>query len=260
MRTAELEPVQLPRSIDEVLARLNAILDDSLREGRRIGYFTALYERVTTNVRRAIVAGDVFQDNPRMERLDVVFANRFLAAWDAHERGLPPSRSWAVAFAALDDPAPLVVQHLLLGMNAHINLDLGIAAATIAPTPDGLAALQHDFDRINDVLARLVVVVEDELGEISPRLHCIEEIAPALEDRVFDFGMDRARDAAWALAKQLAAAPPAAWDAIVAARDAEVAAVGGLLYPLRGIAGKVERWVREKESSDVRYDIQVVAG
>src|SRR5690606_25957110 len=126
-------------------------------------YFAALYERVTTNVRRALVAGDVFEDNPRMERLDVVFANRFLTAWDRHRRGEAPTQSWQVAFAVLDDPQPLVVQHLLLSMNAHINIDLGVAAATIAPTPAALEALWPDFKRINDVLARLVIVVEDEL-------------------------------------------------------------------------------------------------
>jgi hypothetical protein len=260
MPTAELPPAALPRTIDQVIVRLNEILDGSLRGAARIGYFTALYERVTTNVRRAIVAGDFFQDNPRMERLDVVFADRFLAAWEQHLRGEAPTRSWAVAFAALDDPGPLVVQHLLLGMNAHIDLDLGIAAATIAPSPDALAALRHDFDRINDLLARLVIVVEDELGEISPRLHRIEDFAPALEDRLFDFGMDAARDAAWALATRLAAAPPSAWEGIIAARDAEVALVAEAIYPLQGLAGKVEHWIREKESSDVRYNIQVVAG
>ena len=44
-----------PQSIDQVIERLNKILDDALRQGGRIGYFTALYERVTTNVRRALV-------------------------------------------------------------------------------------------------------------------------------------------------------------------------------------------------------------
>mgnify|MGYP006206115419 CR=1 FL=1 len=47
----------LPQTIDQVLVRLNGILDDALRGGTRIGYFAALYERVTTNVRRALVAG-----------------------------------------------------------------------------------------------------------------------------------------------------------------------------------------------------------
>lgn len=248
-----------PRTIDEVIARLNGILDDALRQGARIGYFAALYERVTTNVRRALVAGNVFRDNPRMERLDVVFANRFLSACDAHLSGGTPSRGWQAAFALLDDPGPLVVQHLLVGMNAHINLDLGIAAATIAPTPAELESLWPDFKMINQVLSRLVKVVEDELGEISPRLRHIEDFAPGLEDRLFDFGIDVARDFAWALAKELADTPPAGWDAVIAERDAIVAEVGGALYPLHGIPGAVERWIHARESADVRYNIQVVA-
>src|SRR3712207_9297739 len=81
---APAAPETLPQTIDQVLVRLNGILDDALRGGTRIGYFAALYERVTSNVRRALVAGDVFQNNPRMERFDVIFAQRFLAAWDAH--------------------------------------------------------------------------------------------------------------------------------------------------------------------------------
>src|ERR1044072_5176290 len=123
------------QTIEEIIARLERIIDDALRGQRRIGYFAGLYERVTSNVRRALVAGDVFRDNPRMERLDVIFAERFLAAWDAYSEGRGPTASWRVAFSWLDDPGPLVVQHLMLGMNAHINLDLGIAAATVAPTP-----------------------------------------------------------------------------------------------------------------------------
>ncbi|HEU4412632.1 MAG TPA: DUF5995 family protein [Polyangiaceae bacterium] len=251
----------LPQTIDGVIDWLNEILDDALRAGGRIGYFVALYERVTTNVRRAIVAGNVFEDNARLERLDVVFANRFLAAWGAYRPGGAGARaeSWRVAFERLDDPGPLVVQHLLLGMNAHINVDLGIAAAAIAQTPEGLKALWPDFKRINDVLARLVVVVEDELGQIAPRLKRIEDFAPSLEDKLFDFGMDVARDLAWALAERLVATPPGERDAVIAARDAEVARVGRGLYPLTGLVGDVARWVRETESGDVRYNIQIVA-
>jgi hypothetical protein len=247
------------RTIDEVIARLNLILDDALRQGTRIGYFAALYERVTTNIRRALIAGNVFQDNARMERLDVIFANRFLDAWDAHARGGRLSRSWQTAFALLDDPGPLVVQHLLVGMNAHINLDLGIAAATVAHTPAELAALWPDFKTINVVLARLVKVVQDELGQISPRLRRIEEIAPGLEDRLFDFGIDVARDFAWALARELADTPLAGWEPCIFERDAVVAEAGHLLYPLHGIPGRVQGWIHAAESADVRYNIQVVA-
>jgi hypothetical protein len=52
-------------------------------------------------------------------------------------------------------------------MNAHINFDLGIAAAEIAPG-DELPSLQHDFNEINTILARLVGQVQSEIYEVSP--------------------------------------------------------------------------------------------
>jgi hypothetical protein len=246
-----------PQTIEQVLADLNAIIDRSLREAHRIGYFASLYERVTSGVRRALVAGNVFQDNPRMERLDVIFASRFLDAWSTWNQGGQPSACWQVAFRVLDDDGPLVLQHLILGMNAHINLDLGIAAATVAPTEPELRSLHQDFLTINAILARLVGVVEVELGEICADLGRIELLAPKLENKIFDFGMDLARDASWALAQELVLAP-ANRDALIAARDAEVARLGEALYPLHGLAGEVAAILHRNEGKDVRTNIRIV--
>jgi hypothetical protein len=251
-----------PQTIEEVIARLEGMIDEALRGRSRIGYFAALYERVTSNVRRALVAGDVFKDNPRMERLDVIFADRFLAAWDAHVAGREPTASWRVAFSILEDANPLVVQHLMLGMNAHINLDLGIAAATVAPTPAELQTLKPDFMTINDILGRLLGVVELELGQICPRFARAQRLtffAPHLEERLFGFGMGAARDLAWLFAEQLAAATEADREHLIAKRDAETAVVGRTLYPLQGFAARVARWIHSSECKDIRTNIQIIA-
>lgn len=251
-----------PRTIDEVIERLNLLVDDALRGGERIGYFAALYERVTSNVRRALVAGDVFEDNPRMERLDVVFADRFLAAWDTFSAGGEPTASWRVAFSRLDDPGLLVVQHLMLGMNAHINLDLGVAAATVAPTPAELASLKPDFMKINAILGRLLGVVELELGQICPRFSRAQRLtffAPHLEEKLFGFGMGAARDLAWLLAEQVVAAGERGRESVIAKRDAETALVGQTLYPLHGFASRVAAWLHTSECKDIRANIQIVS-
>lgn len=250
------------QTIEEIIARLERIIDDALRGQRRIGYFAALYERVTSNVRRALVAGDVFRDNPRMERLDVIFAERFLAAWDAYSDGREPTASWRVAFKWLDDPGPLVVQHLMLGMNAHINLDLGIAAATVAPTPQELESLKPDFMTINDLLGRLLGVVELELGQICPRFKRAQRLtffAPHLEERLFGFGMGAARDLAWLFAEQLVAAGEGDREHLIAKRDAETAIVGQTLYPLHSFAARVARWIHSSECKDIKTNIQIIA-
>jgi len=252
----------LPNTIDEVIARLNELIDEALRKESRIGYFASLYERVTTNVRRALVAGDVFQNNARMERFDVVFANRFLDAWDAFAAGRAPTASWGVAFKILDDPGPLVVQHLILGMNAHINLDLGVAAATVAPTPTELQSLKPDFNTINDILGRLFGVVELELGQICPRFQRAQRLtffAPNLENKRFGFGIGAARDLAWLLAEQLVAAGEGNWEHVIAKRDAETAVVGRTLYPLHGFANYVARYLHSSECKEIRTNIQIIA-
>ena len=247
-----------PRTIDEVLVRLNGILDDALRQGARIGYFAALYERVTTNIRRALIAGNVFQDNARMERLDVIFANRFMAAWDAHTSGRRPSRSWQAAFLRCWT-RPGDLQHLLLGMNAHINLDLGIAAATVAHTPAELAGAVAG---LQDHQRRAVAAGAGGGGRAGADLAAAAphrgDRPRAGEPRV------RLRDRRGARLR-LGAGDGAGAHAPGRLGDAHRRAGraggggGGRPVSLHGIAGRVQGWIHAAESADVRYNIQVVA-
>lgn len=73
-------------TIDEVIASLDRIIEWSKRTKSRCGYFAALYRKVTCNVRDGIASG-YFDDGERMERLDVIFANRYLEAFEAYYSG-----------------------------------------------------------------------------------------------------------------------------------------------------------------------------
>src|SRR4051812_22227992 len=102
-------------TIDEVVDRLEHIIHRSIAAGDRRGYFAALYNRVTQRLRDGIQRGE-FQDNARVERLDVTFANRYLDAYELHERGDRPTGPWVRAFDATRHDGLFVMQHLLLGM------------------------------------------------------------------------------------------------------------------------------------------------
>jgi len=64
-------------TIDDVIAQLTKIVDEARTTSSRLGYFAALYRKVTIQVKRGILQGQ-FRDGPRMEKLDVVFAS---TAW-----------------------------------------------------------------------------------------------------------------------------------------------------------------------------------
>ena len=152
--------------IDDVLARLDDVIARAIVDGDACGYFAVLYRKVTAKVKEGIGDG-YFDDAERMERLDVLFAERYLEAIAAHRVDRTVTASWQLTFEAGQRWRPLVLQHLLVGINAHINLDLGIAAARCSPGSE-LPGLRRDYDRINATLAAMVASVQQDLQKVSP--------------------------------------------------------------------------------------------
>ena len=124
-----------------------------------MGYFAALYRRVTVEVKGRMDKGH-FVDPARMEALDAVFANRYLDAYHRYRCGEGTTRAWTYAFTASADPEPTVLQHLLMGMNAHISLDLGIAAAEVAleHPGEGFKVRHASHGRIDSLISETSMV------------------------------------------------------------------------------------------------------
>jgi hypothetical protein len=141
-RTVAVPDVQ---DIDGVLAALRTVVDDAARAGDRIGLFAAVYRQVTAAIARGLTEG-LFDDAERLDRFDAVFAGRYLTALEAWRDGRDPGRSWRLAFRAAEDTDLVVVQQVVLGINAHINLDLAVAAAQTSPG-DEITGLKNDFER-----------------------------------------------------------------------------------------------------------------
>jgi hypothetical protein len=184
--------------IAEVIDQLTDITTWARRTDSRLGFFAALYRTVTIEVQRGIREGR-FENPERMERLDVMFARRYLDAFDSYRAGRPIPRSWRAAFDASTRWRPIVLQHLLLGMNAHINLDLGIAAAMVAPR-EALPSLRHDFDEVNAILAGLIAAVEAEISAVSPWIHLLSTVSGNADNALARFNVTIARQVAWAVA------------------------------------------------------------
>lgn len=193
------------KTIEDVLIRMDKIVAECKAQQSRIGYFAILYRQVTRRVRDGILAGE-FEDNPRMEVLDVLFAKRFIDAYELWKSGSKPTESWRLAFEASKSSGNLVLQHLFLGINAHINLDLGIAASETM-LGKALAGIQGDFNKINAVLAELVDGVKTNISTVSPIFGWLIPLAKGKDEMLLNFSIQLARDGAWKYAGEYHADP-----------------------------------------------------
>jgi Family of unknown function (DUF5995) len=238
------------KNIDEVITNLYAVIDWAIETKSAYGIFPALYVVVTEKVKEGIARGDVFEDGPRMEQLDVIFANRFLEAFHQNRKGQRPTASWQQAFEACDQfPSHLILQELLVGMNAHINLDLGIAAATTVPGP-AIKGLHPDFNSINVILNALVDDIKNDLIDLSPRFGWILRHLVG-EDAILEFSIKIARNEAWRFAKKLAKAETSRWKSTIEEKDFETAKLGKFMRSPGFIANLIIWWVKRAEIKDI---------
>jgi Family of unknown function (DUF5995) len=254
-----LKPIPPATTLAEVIKAIASIIEWSIRAHSRLGYFAALYKRITIAVDTAIKQG-LFVDGPRMERFDVAFANRYFAAVNGHfhPHKYPKSTySWQVTFDAAGLTEPIIVQHLLAGVNAHIDLDLGIAAQTIAPGAQ-LPTLQEDFNRINAVLASQVTGLVEDINELSPVLADLYAVLMKNEINLINQGLKAYRDSAWSFAATLAAEPSFLHHATIYARDIKVAQQGALIYRPPEPLGAIIDAIATRESRNVVKNVKVL--
>lgn len=242
------------KTIDDVIHQLDIIIANSEKDNNPLGYFAALYKKVTVKVKEGI-ANNYFDDGPRMERLDVVFASRYLDAYFAYQNNAEVTKSWIVAFDKSKKYWPIVLQHLLIGINAHINLDLGIAAAEISKGKN-LNDLKGDFDKINEILSDLVAGVEKDLSAIWPTLKKILKWTGSVDDFLIDFSMKLARDGAWKFAQEVFNAPPDQLTKIITDRDVKVANNAKIVFPKNVIIRLILGIVRLGEKGTVADKIK----
>jgi hypothetical protein len=196
-------PVDPVGSVQEAIARMEEIAE-KLPVTDGLACFNRMYLLVTQTVGSQVGAG-FFADADFMTRLDVNFANRYLAAIRAYQvapAGAP--HSWRVLLDNRADSGVAPMQFALAGMNAHINYDL--APAVVQTCEDRKTAADEgshhaDFEKVNRILDALEEQVRESF-EKGALLELDREFA-GLENVVDGFSITAARDAAWVNAEVL---------------------------------------------------------
>jgi len=215
------------QTINQVIDNLDGIIKEAKDTNSRLGYFAALYRKVTIEVKKGIADGH-FDDGNRMEKLDVIFANRYLTAFTQYKNDEKPTQSWQMAFEAAEQWRPTVLQHLFLGMTAHIDLDLGIAAAQTVEGQD-ISSIQSDFNKINQILNSLLNEVQLDLAEVWPLLKFFDLAAGDLDETFSRFGIEIARGRAWNVAQDIATQPPSKIEDRIRELDQETYKLGKMI-------------------------------
>ncbi len=186
----------MPRAttIQNVLEQLDDIINESIATNSRLGLFAYIYRRTTSEIASEIALGH-FEDNQRLETLDVAFANLYLDAYNAYKNGEQISSAWAYAFNHVNEPLT-ILQHIMLGMNAHINLDLSIATATTMSGQE-ILDIEADFNKVNDILFQITNEMQDRLSRVSPLLFFLDLLGKNTDEEVIDFSMRKAREQSW---------------------------------------------------------------
>jgi hypothetical protein len=185
-------------SIDAVVATMQQRLDGLTAGQEHRREFLGTYQRTTIAVGKAVAAG-VFEDGPWVEAWDVAFARLYLAALDADLAGFRVPRPWRLAF---DAPAGLnPLQHVLLGINAHINYDLPQALLAVISDEDfGDPALldrrRRDHERIDGVLSGRVAAEDQELAAVTAR-SLLDRVLRPFNQRASKRFLREARQKVW---------------------------------------------------------------
>lgn len=233
---------------DHVVDGLDDVVDRCAAGGDRIGYFAAMYLAVTHTIRRRAADGR-FVDAARMERFVAGFAGRYLAAERAWHGGDRCAESWRAAFHAAGRWRPVILQHLLLGMNAHINLDLGVTASELG-AGGAIEAVRADFDAVNDVLSELVDGCQAALGTVSPWLGLADRVGGGGDETLIRFSLVAARRQAWSVAVRLSTLAGTERDRAIAAVDGSAARVARVVEHPGIPASAVLLAVRARERAE----------
>lgn len=188
-------------TVTDVAAGLEQLEAYCLPRRDRRGVFITAYLEITRSLAAELQAGG-FTDSLWSARYLVCFGNLYRRALLAYEEGhleeVP--KSWQIAFDAARDQTGLVLQHLILGINAHINHDLALALGEVGIGADR-DARYRDHARVNTILEEATGRLKTQVSTLhAPILQRLDWVAGRINDDITNFSIPRARDHAWGFA------------------------------------------------------------
>jgi Family of unknown function (DUF5995) len=206
-------------AVREMKRRADPLVDSCSHQA----LFALTYLRVTQTYAWSARQPGYYDDPGWTNHAVAVFAKYYLNAfdaWTADNNSTAVPKAWRIAFDNARDGKVSAAGNFFLGLNSHINHDLGLAMEAAGLTgPDGRSE-KLNFDRINKLLNSVTLPL---IAELSARLD------QSMDDSSLPWSLDATatgevlwgwREQAWRNAELLASSTPLTRQAVIASIDA----------------------------------------
>lgn len=198
----------------DLLARMQQQVTTWSAAGDRRAVFLDCYRLMTANMLAALERGD-FADAGWVDHLLHRFADYYFDALVAYERDDPATPAiWRMAHQAAQQPHVLPLQHLMLGVNAHINYDLTFTVVELLQPewetldPERRRQRFADYSLVNQVIAQTIDTVQDEvITRLTPAFFMVDKLLGRVDEWATARLLTAWRDAVWANAVRLLTCP-----------------------------------------------------
>lgn len=195
---------QKAEQLEDVKGRIHQILTHCVEVESPLSYFAALYSIVAQKIEAAI-DNKIFDNNERLAQMDIRFVNYYIDAMNCAFSGQPAEPHWQLVIDASKNKQYLLIQHLLIAMNAHINYDLANAVRDTIEAEKTLG-FKGDFMKVNAILFSLLDDVQLSVSHIFHPLNWYLKFGMAFDDKFISAIMGHMRNDAFSFTCILALA------------------------------------------------------
>lgn len=187
---------------------MNALADGWRKSADRRAIFVEAYGTMTSNMYEA-VDNDEFHDNQWVRRLLDRFAEYYFEGVAMYDSTGTCCQAWQIAHDSALRSDLHTLQHLFLGINAHINYDLALALVDVLEDWRDMSEAQRelrraDHEMVNLMIERIVDRVQDEVvGARAPEMATVDRLMGRVDEWFFSQLIAGWRDDVWDAATQI---------------------------------------------------------
>ena len=198
-------------TIYTLIKQLKLIVDETRSINPNLSYFAIFNLYFTINVAKKLLKENYFEDNEKVQRLIVIYISHYITVYDKWKMKEEIPSCWKIAFDFSKNKNRMIIQNLLLGVNAQLNLDLGLATENslsiidennnIQIILDKDYCVESDLKKIIKILSEIALTMDNLLVKSSVFYRYITNFGNDEKKFFNEFTVKSAENGAWNFAK-----------------------------------------------------------